>query len=132
MTPTRRQTDHSAIDIESMIMDEDDPKTRAVLVLLNAMNSSLQLNTESTTKLAEGLEAITERINTHEASELAVINKARGVWSVMTAIVGICQIVGASVFAYALHEINTSHDTNIQQEVRIQELTRRLDGIIAP
>lgn len=111
-----------------MIRNENDAKTRAILVIMNTMAASLQQNTASNENLAEKLEVATKRIDTHELDEVRLINQVRGAGRVIAWVIGVAQILVVAIWGYVAHSIGESHDTNIRQEAQIQQLMKQVEA----
>ena len=107
----RRASDHRPLDIEAMIAEENDPKQRAFLIVLNSINNSLMANTKTTTDVAEKLDAHLTRYEEHTNGEAALINKGIGAWKVIAWTLGLAQsvlVVGVGYLSNDLKEIHAS------------------------
>lgn len=79
----RRATDFKRHDIEAMIAEENDPKQRAFLIILNSINTSLVANTKTIQDVSKSLEDHLERYDAHVQSEEALLNRGKGMWKVI-------------------------------------------------
>lgn len=93
----RRATDARTLDIESMIAAEDDSKQRAFLIVLNSINNSLVANTSTIRDISEKLETHLTNFDTHTQNEEATLNKGRGAWRVIAAVLAQLQAVNLPV-----------------------------------
>jgi hypothetical protein len=82
----RRGTDNSEM-IEELIRAENDPKTRSVLVIMNAINNSLidlsksnQRNVESNQRVEAKLITHLESYDKRTKAEEALFNQGKGLW----------------------------------------------------
>ncbi len=78
-------------DIHRLILASDDPKDKAVLLILLRISQNLEANTELTAKLSANLDAHVSKFNDHEKMEMALFNQGRGLWRVMVWVLGIAQ-----------------------------------------
>ncbi len=113
------------LDIDGMILEENDPKQRAFLIVLNSINNSLVANTKMTSDVANKLELHLEVYATHASQNEELLNKGRGAWRVAGWIVGIVQIIGLGIWTEAkveLSEINKA--AQLQQAAMAAHNTR--------
>jgi hypothetical protein len=109
MNPQRRASDHRPLDIENMIAEENDPRQRAFLIVLNSINNNLNANTKTTTEVAEKLDAHLTNYEQHTMDEAALINKGIGAWKVIAWILGLAQSALAAGFVFGANELNGIH-----------------------
>lgn len=122
--PKRRSSDRRpSADIEKMIMQEDDPKQRAFLIVLNSINNSLVANTETIREVSDKLETHLENFENHSRTEEAMVNKGRGAWRVTAWVIGVAQIAGVFVWTQAREEVK---EINISLKAE-REVIGRLD-----
>lgn len=137
-TINRRETDsREQHDIDKLIAEENDPKTRLHLMVMNSMNRNLIANTEATnavatmvTNVSKDLEAHVERFESHTTAEEAyikqqdaIINKGKGAWQVIAYVIGGVQLIGLGIWGYASAEISDIH-TSIRS---VEKVTTDLD-----
>ena len=105
----------NTLDIGLMIANEDDPKSRATLVVLNSMNILLMKNTER-------VDENRLLLSNHMVEEAAMTNRKKGMWNILSWMLGIAQIacVAGITFIYNY----TSEIRVIQQknEIKFKEL----------
>ena len=118
MENSKRASDHNAIDIEDFIKGENDPKTRAFLMVMNSMNSSLLANTDIVRDIDKQLKAHLIDFNTKAAIDEAYINKGKGMWKVASWCLCIIQIAVLGFITNEFDEIKSLHSitgTNSQR-----------------
>ena len=124
----RRNSDKS-VDIEGMIIEEGDPKQRAFLIVLNAINISLVANTRTVREISEKLESHLDNFQAHTENEEAIMNQGRGAWKVLAWVLGIAQAVTVSVWLISTNEIATINKTFHAHEIKTQQIESRVDSI---
>lgn len=127
MEHLRRNTDATAADIERLITEEDDPKQRAFLIVLNSINNSLISNSEATREINSKLEFHLSKFDNHVVAEDGLINQGKGVWRVMSWVLGISQtaIIAMSSAVW----VNVSHNT--EQIHALQIVDAQLAGRVS-
>lgn len=130
-TPRRRASDQKALDIEGMIAEENDPKQRAFLIVLNSINNGLVANTDATRDMAKKFDEHLSTYETHTASEAEMVNKARGMWRVLAWVLGVSQMcvvwLGLSLFR-DLGEIHAQLNAGQISAARIELRVNSLEG----
>lgn len=89
--PERRAIDPIQNQIETLILEAEEPKDKALLLILNKMASSLDANTELTRSLSMELKSHTGRFELHEKKELSLLNRGRGFILGALAVLGLTQ-----------------------------------------
>lgn len=104
---TRRASDKLQTDIDLSIAAENDPRQRALLIILQSINRSLIANTRATQDTANGLiehganfKKHLENFEKHAINEEALMNKGKGAWWVLAIVLTIAQ----SFIIYAWHD----------------------------
>lgn len=125
----RRFTDSKRHDIEAMIAEENDPKQRAFLIILNSINHALMANTAATSGLSQKFD---EHLTTFEkkvAEDAEILNQGKGMWKVIAWGLGAAQALVISLAIYAandlkaLHgELQKGHDIDVRLESRIERI----------
>lgn len=94
----RRASDKLQSDIDLSIAAENDPRQRALLIILQSINRSLIANTRATQDTAAGLaehsanfKVHLSNFEKHSINEEALMNKGRGAWWVLTIVLTIAQ-----------------------------------------
>ena len=105
METTRRKTD-SVTDISLMIANENDPKQRAFLIVLNSINLALEAKTATVREISQKLEHLLDDINTHVTEDERLVNQGRGAWKVVAWVIGIAQVMATGAFVSQRSEIS--------------------------
>ncbi|MDD4971862.1 MAG: hypothetical protein PHT07_20750 [Paludibacter sp.] len=103
-------------DIENLIAEENDPKVRLQLIVMNRINKSLIENTRTTldivkqaNEFGEQLSAHIKNFELHRQYQDEIQNKGKGAWIVFAKVIGAVQIVGLGIWGYASNEISDIH-----------------------
>jgi len=122
----RRATDKLPLDIDQLIMQEDDPKQRAFLIVLNSINNSLIANTETIKDVSEKLDAHLTSYENHVEQEEALLNRGRGAWKVMAWVISGVQVIGLGIWAMAREEIKEIHVMLQAEQKQLAQLESRV------
>lgn len=122
----RRATDKLPLDIDQLIMQEDDPKQRAFLIVLNSINNSLIANTETIKDISEKLDAHLTSYDNHVEQEEALLNRGRGAWKVATWVISGVQVIGLGIWAMARGEIKDIHVMMQAEQKQLAQLESRV------
>lgn len=109
-----------------MIMQEDDPKQRAFLIVLNNINKSLIANTDTIRDVSEKLDAHLTSYEQHVEKEDALLNRGRGAWRVVAWVIGVVQVVGLGIWASAREEIKDIHAMLQKEQQQLMQLESRV------
>lgn len=109
-----------------MIMQEDDPKQRAFLIVLNNINKSLIANTDTIREVSEKLDAHLTSYEQHVEKEDALLNRGRGAWRVVAWVIGVVQVVGLGIWASAREEIKDIHAMLQKEQQQLMQLESRV------
>ena len=116
----RRATDAAmSLDIDQMILEEEDKKQRAFLIVLNSINKSLIANTETIKEVSEKLESHLLSFEEHTKAEEALMNKGRGAWWVATWVISVVQVIGLGIWGVASNDIREIHTSLKHLETRM-------------
>lgn len=118
--PHRRASDANPFDIEKMIAQENDAKTRASLIVLNNINLSLMANTQMITEVAGKLDAHLEHYETHTRDEAKLFNRGIGAWKVMAWVLGVAQLALIAGVGYLVGDLKDIH-TELRDRVVVDE-----------
>lgn len=122
----RRATDKLPLDIDQLIMQEDDPKQRTFLIVLNSINNSLIANTETIKDVSEKLDAHLTSYENHVEQEDALLNRGRGAWKVMAWVISGVQVIGLGIWAMAREEIKEIHVMLQAEQKQLAQLESRV------
>lgn len=126
----RRTSDISEANLNSLIAAENDQGKRTLLLILYSLNTNLQANTRMTEAvsidLAKHLSDYTARVKKDDA----LVNKGRGAWKVLAAVLTLMQLVISSSLVNLITRLGTidSAITALQiSDVRLESSIRRKD-----
>lgn len=123
----RRSTDNGQQDeINKLIQQEQDPKNRAFLLVLQQIHYSLIANTETVNDVAEKLDKHLTAYEQHAAAEDARLNQGRGLWRILAWLLGVLQVLVIAAMGAAYHEVQVFHDHMAKDQVMDLELVRKI------
>lgn len=106
-------------EIADLIKQEDDPKTRALLIILQNINLSLIANTQTVNDIDVQLKEHLVEFKTRVAIEDAEDNQKKGAWRVIAAILGVLQAAALGAISYGITELKTLHTADAVLEARV-------------
>jgi hypothetical protein len=120
--------------IEELILEANDPKDKAFLLILNKIANNLDENTTLTRTLTTDLHAHTEAFAKHEKDEMALINQGRGGFRVALAALALFQTIATGLGAYAFHDFQAVKGVvhGVAQEMAIHKEHHRLEEALNP
>ncbi len=80
-----------ATQIEDLILSADDPRDKALLLILNKIATNLDENTQLTRALSAELKTHRDEFQAHEKTEMILINQGRGWYKASLFFLGILQ-----------------------------------------
>ena len=122
-TPKRRKVDLYGMDLDHLIAQEDDPKQRVFLILLNNLNTSLIDNTKTTSIIGSKLDAHLTNFESYTKDKDQLLNQGRGAWKVAAWVLGIAQIAAGAVWMDMRTELADMHATDARIESAVSKLT---------
>ena len=119
----RRHDDGGKIEIDDLIKQENDPKTRAILLVLQNINISLMANTQAVNDTDTQLKAHMSAVAKSTEENNALLNKGRGMWNVISVCLAIVQAGLIYVMGMYLSDIKSLHvsDSTLDKRVLILE-----------
>jgi hypothetical protein len=96
-------------EIDSLIRAEQDPRTRAMLLVLAKISSTLSANTALTRDIGNKLEEHLERYEAKAATDADLQLRALGAWRVVAWILAAVQVVALSVGGWVVNEVRDLH-----------------------
>lgn len=136
METTRRKTD-SVTDISLMIANENDPKQRAFLIVLNSINLALEANTATVREISVKLEHLLDDFDTHVSEDERLVNQGRGAWKVVAWVIGIAQVMATGAFFTQRNEmadlskaIQAELISDVQVKTRVEVLEKTVTSHI--
>jgi hypothetical protein len=125
----RRSSDSKSLDIEDMIADENDPKQRAFLIVLNSINNGLMANTTATRDMSDKFDSHLSAYDQRTEAESEMVNKARGAWRILAWVLGACQALVLMLGTALFNDLGEMHTmfragqlTDVRLEARIINL----------
>jgi hypothetical protein len=119
----RRHDDGGKIEIDDLIKQENDPKTRAILLVLQNINISLMANTQAVNDTDTQLKAHMTAVAKSTEENNALLNKGRGMWNVISVCLAIVQAGLIYFMGMYLSDIKSLHvsDSSLDKRVLILE-----------
>jgi hypothetical protein len=138
---TRRSTDTTQIhqsEIDELILQEDDKRQRAYLVLLNNINQSLIANTsltqQNTMMLQDHIEDYQDHKDSYERhtqSEALMVSEIKGAKRVLVYVFGAIQMIVVASVGWLITDLKDVHAhlaavtvSDTATEIRMSELER--------
>jgi hypothetical protein len=122
-------------DIQQLIREEPDSRTRALLLILERIDDSLRANTRQTHEIGTKLDAHLTRYEEQARADASLRSQAQGVWRVLTYVLAFAQAVLIAGGTWLYGEISKLHgiDADVQQRLGLVESTVRfLEKASAP
>lgn len=96
-------------EIEQLIAEEEDPRKRLHLIVLNRINLSLVANTNTVRSVSEKLEEHLENFEKRTREQDELVNKSKGAWKVMIYVLGFLQVVGIGLWTTVSDDLKFLH-----------------------
>ena len=125
----RRAVDADGWNVESMIAEENDPKQRVSLIIMNSMKNAILANTRVAEATAKRLD---EHLNNYEQQTrdgAALLNKGIGAWKIIVWILGLAQSALIACGTYLVSDLKELHADVQAQAVETAEVKVRLTTI---
>lgn len=109
----------SSDEIQQLIRDEPDARTRALLLILARIDDSLRENMRQTQDIATKLDAHLTRYDEQARSDSALRDQARGAWRVLAYVLSFAQAALLAGGTWLYGEISKLHgiDADVQQRL---------------
>ena len=121
----RRHDDGGKTEIDELIKLENDPKTRAILLVLQNINVSLMANTEAVNDTDRQLKQHMVEVQKRTEESNALLNKGRGMWNVISLVLAAVQVALVYFMSMYLADIKSLHQEDAGLEKRIIVLEQR-------
>lgn len=125
-------------DLRQLIANEDDPKLRVLLMLVNTFNENLAANTVAVDANASAVNEIAAKLDSHLLAfeqraerDDAMRNQGKGAWRVLAWVFAAAQGVGAMVWMDTRNEIKDIHASILLSQRVESSLTSRITAIEA-
>ena len=115
----RRHDDGGKTEIDELIKSENDPKTRAILLVLQNINISLMANTEAVNDTDRQLKQHMTAVAKNAEENNALLNKGRGMWNVISLVLAAVQVALVYSMSMYLADIKSLHAEDAGLEKRI-------------
>ena len=126
METSRRKTD-SVTDISLMIANENDPKQRAFLIVLNSINLALEANTATVREISQKLEHLLDDFTNHVTEDERLVNQGRGAWKVVAWVIGIAQVMATGAWFTQRNEISDLNKAVQAELIGYTQVRTRVD-----
>jgi hypothetical protein len=122
----RRHDDGGKTEIDELIKQENDPKTRAILLVLQNINVSLIANTEAVNDTDRQLKQHMTAVAKNAEENNALLNKGRGMWNVISLVLAAVQVALVYFMSMYLADIKSLHaeDAGLEKRIIILEQHR--------
>lgn len=122
----RRATDKRFHNIEKMIAEENDPRQRSFLIVLNSINNSLVANTKTISDVSDKLDAHLTAFEEKSAEDTALLNKWRGAWKVIAWALGLAQMGVLAAYVSITTDLKTIHAELVQGSLTDARIEQRI------
>jgi hypothetical protein len=117
------------LDIDVMIANEDDPKQRAFLVILNSINNSLVANTQTTVEVAAKLDKHLTVFEAQTKVESESRNRNLGMLKGVSYFMGLVQIIVTAAVGYVFNDLSKLHTQTNELQIMATKNSTRIDGL---
>jgi len=122
---------NTQFDIGKMIAEENDPKLRVLLLLVNAFNENLTENTTATQSLGQKFDEHLTNFEERAAQDDALKNQGRGAYKVAAVVIAAVQVVGMGIWLQAKADIKEIHAAIADGKTAVTRFEERLKALEA-
>lgn len=115
----KKQDDGGKTEIDQLIRSENDPKTRAILLVLQNINVSLMANTQAVNDTDNQLKQHMIEVQKRAEENTALMNRGRGMWQVISGILVFAQMGLIYFMSMYLADIKDLHAKDVELDNRI-------------
>lgn len=115
----KKQDDGGKTEIDQLIKSENDPKTRAILLVLQNINVSLMANTQAVNDTDNQLKQHMIEVQKRAEENTALMNRGRGMWQVISGILVFAQMGLIYFMSMYLADIKDLHAKDVELDNRI-------------
>ena len=115
----RRHDDGGKTEIDDLIKNENDPKTRAILLVLQNINVSLMANTQAVNDTDTQLKRHMVEVAKRTEENNALLNKGRGMWNVISICLAVVQAGLVYFMGMYLSDIKNLHADDVAMDKRL-------------
>lgn len=125
-------------DLRQLIVQENDPKMRVLLMLVNNSNDNLAANTLAVEANISAINELANRLDGHLVTfeqralrDDEIRNQGKGAWRILAWVLGLAQAAGAYAWVGTKAEIKELHLANISSQKAEASLESRINSIEA-
>lgn len=125
-------------DLKQLIAQENDPKMRVLLMLVNNSNDNLAANTLAVEANISAINELANRLDGHLVTfeqralrDDEIRNQGKGAWRILAWVLGLAQAAGAYVWVDIKAEIKELHLANVSSQKVEASLESRINSIEA-
>ena len=115
----RRHDDGGKTEIDDLIKNENDPKTRAILLVLQNINVSLMANTQAVNDTDTQLKKHMVEVAKRTEENNALLNKGRGMWNIISICLAVVQAGLVYFMGMYLSDIKNLHADDVAMDKRL-------------
>ena len=115
----RRHDDGGKTEIDDLIKNENDPKTRAILLVLQNINVSLMANTQAVNDTDTQLKRHMVEVAKRTEENNALLNKGRGMWNIISICLAVVQAGLVYFMGMYLSDIKNLHADDVAMDKRL-------------
>ncbi len=116
-------------DIGKMIAEENDPKLRVLLLLVNAFNENLTENTTAIQNLGQKFDEHLTNFEQRAAQDDALKNQGKGAYKVAAFVIALVQVIGMGIWVQAREDIKDIHGAIAKGELAVTRFEERLKAL---
>ena len=100
-------------EIERLIAEEPDQKSRLTLLVLSRMNNALIENNRTTRNVVFEVEKIAEKLETIAKEQNEYTNKRKGAWLVFSRVIPILQLIVVGAVGLVVNDLRNLHAVDL-------------------
>jgi hypothetical protein len=97
-------------DIDKLIEEEDDPRKRLHLIVMNRINLSLVAHTQTIKAVSRKLEEHLEAFEKRSKDQDAMVNKGKGAWRIIAVVLGFLQVGSVWLGTMIIDDMKKTHE----------------------
>lgn len=119
----------TGFDIGKMIAEENDPKLRVLLLLVNAFNENLTENTTAIQNLGQKFDEHLTNFEQRAAQDDALKNQGKGAYKVAAFVIALVQVIGMAIWLQARADIKDIHSAIADGKNAVARFEERLKAL---
>ena len=116
-------------DIGKMIAEENDPKLRVLLLLVNAFNENLTDNTTAIQNRGQKFDEHLTNFEQRAAQDDAMKNQGKGAYKVVAFVIAAVQVIGMAIWMQAREDIKEIHAAIADGKTAVTRFEERLKAL---